>query len=175
MPVLGVHKEIKVQRPIASDELNIFYNSVGEAVWQIQYLEHAIVSFVVIKRHKRKPSSVKEAYERLETERKGTLGSLYGRAKDEGIIPDNLKPRFDKLISERNWLIHDSRTMNSEDLYNDEKTCSIINRIESITNESKSLTREILQLLETFMSSEEFDLGEAYRMAKSKLRDLKGA
>ena len=102
MPMLGVHKEIKVQRPIASDELNIFYNSAGEAVWQIQYLEHAIVNFVVIKRHKRKPSSVKEAHERLETERKGTLGSLYGRAKDEGIIPDNLKPRFDKLISERN-------------------------------------------------------------------------
>ena len=54
MPMLGVHKEIKVQRPIASDELNIFYNSAGEAVWQIQYLEHAIVSFVVIKRHKKK-------------------------------------------------------------------------------------------------------------------------
>ncbi len=65
--------------------------------------------------------------------------------------------------------------MNSEDLYNDEKTCSIINRIESITNESKNLTREILGLLETFMSSEEFDLGEAYKMAESKLRDLKGA
>ena len=75
-----------MQRPIVSDELNIFYNSVGEAVWQIQYLEHAIVNFVVIKRHKRKPSSVKEAHERLETERKGTLGSLYGRAKDEPVL-----------------------------------------------------------------------------------------
>ncbi len=99
MPMLGVHKEIKVQRPIASDELNIFYNSAGEAVWQIQYLEHAIVSFVVIKRHKRKPSSVKEAYERLETERKGTLGSLYGRAKDEGIKKVSEKVRPYQLIA----------------------------------------------------------------------------
>ena len=83
MPMLGVHKEIKVQRPIASDELNIFYNSAGEAVWQIQYLEHAIVSFVVIKRHKRK----------------GTLGSLYGRAKDEGIKKVSEKVRPYQLIA----------------------------------------------------------------------------
>ena len=65
--------------------------------------------------------------------------------------------------------------MNSEDLYNDEKTCIIINRIESIANESKSLTREILQLLETFMFSEGLDLSEAYKMAESKLKVLKGA
>ncbi|MBL1275152.1 MAG: hypothetical protein COB30_003615 [Ectothiorhodospiraceae bacterium] len=163
-----------MQRPINQDELSVFYNAVGEAVWQIQYLEHALVNFVVIKRHKRKPTTEKKAYERLEKERKGTLGSIYGRAKDEGIIPKALESRFDNFIEERNWLIHDSRTSNSEDLYNVTKTEIIINRIHSIIEESIELTRVVLQLLKEFMTSEGFDLEEAYKRADGYIRGLEG-
>ncbi|MCF6261637.1 MAG: hypothetical protein L3J98_15990 [Gammaproteobacteria bacterium] len=66
-----------MQREIDQFELSQFYKKVGEAVWQLQYLEHALVNFVVIKRHKRKPTNEEKAYERLEKEKKGTLGSIY--------------------------------------------------------------------------------------------------
>ncbi len=164
-----------MQRPIDHDELSIFYKAVGEAVWQTQYLEHALVSFVVIKHHKRKPTSEEQAYARLEKERKGTLGSIYGRAKVEGIIPENLEDRFDGFISERNWLIHDSNALNSEDLYDEKKTVSIINRIQAVTDESIELTRIVLSLLEEFMKSEGFDLTEAYERADNYIRNLEGA
>jgi len=163
-----------VQRPINHDELTVFYNAVGEAVWQIQYLENTLVTFVVIKRHKRKPTTEEKSYERLEKERKGTLGSIYGRAKDEGIISKSLKPRFDKFIGERNWLIHDSRTLNSEDLYNDTKTEIIINRIHSITEESMELTRTVGQLIKQFMISEGFSLEEINKRADSYIKGLEG-
>ncbi|MDH5632141.1 MAG: hypothetical protein OEZ10_04020 [Gammaproteobacteria bacterium] len=163
-----------MQRQINSVELNEFYNAIGGAVWHLQYLEHALVNFVVMKRHKRNPSDIDAAYERLEKERKGTLGSLYGRAKDEGIIPKELEQRFDKLIDERNWLIHHSRTKNSEDLYNDELRINVISRIDSIIVESMELTNNLLKLLYQFMQSEGVDIAEAERNAEKKLSELKG-
>ena len=164
-----------MQGPIDHDGLSLFYEAVGEAIWQTQYLEKALVNFVVIKRHKRKPVSEEQAYARLEKERKGTLGSIYGRAKDEGIIPENLEDRFDSFISERNWLIHNSNALNSEDLYNEKTTISIINRIHAITDESIELTRTLLSLLKEFMTSEGFDLTEAYERADNYIRNLEGA
>ncbi|MDX8400611.1 MAG: hypothetical protein R8K20_10250 [Gallionellaceae bacterium] len=143
-------------------------------MWQVQYLEHALVSFVVMKRHKRNPSTEEEAYARLAKERKGTLGSIYGRAKEEGIIPDSLKPRFNKLIDERNWLIHDSRTANSEDLYDDGKTLSIISRIHNVTDESVELTKLVMKLLDSFILSENIDLNEVYKRADEYIRRLEG-
>jgi hypothetical protein len=156
-----------LQRQINAEELNEFYNAIGGAVWHIQYLEQALVSFVLMKRHKRKPTTIDQAYERLEKERKGTLGSLYGRAKDEGIIPEELKPRFDNFIDERNWLIHDSRTHNSDDLYNDQLRFEIISRIDAIIEESMRLTGFIFELMDIFIKSEDIDVREVEVRAKN--------
>ncbi len=164
------------QRAIKSNELTIFYNAVGEAVWQIQYLEHAIVNLIIIKSEKAKrPSSTEEADELLDKERKGTLGLLYKKAKQAEIIPDQLLPRFDKFLTERNWLIHNSRLDNSEDLYNSEKTVQIIDRIKSIGKESLALTGEIVCLLEHFMISQGYNIDDIYKMAYDKLNNLQGA
>ncbi|MCF6261695.1 MAG: hypothetical protein L3J98_16285 [Gammaproteobacteria bacterium] len=99
---------------------------------------------------------------------------IYGRAKDEGIIPESLESRFDNIINERNWLIHDSQNSNSEDLYNEEQTISMINRINFITDESIELTREVLNILEEFMLSEGVDLSAAYKQADDYINSLKG-
>ena len=163
-----------MQRQINAEELNDFYSAIGKAVWQLQYLEHGLVTFVVMKRHKRKPTSIEQANERLENERKGTLGTLYGRAKDEKIIPEELRQRFDILIDERNWLIHQSRTNNSDDLYNDDLRTKVISRIKNIQKEAINLSRKIFEELEMFMVSEDVDLDRAYRLAEKKLNKLKG-
>ena len=133
-----------------------------------------LVTFVVAKRHKRNPTTEHIAYERLERERKGTLGSIYGRAKDEGIIPENMKVRFETFLNERNWLIHKSRTESSTHLYNDILRNKMLNRIKTICNESMKLKRLLFEEFQSFLISEGIDLDKAYKLADENLRKLKG-
>lgn len=163
-----------MQRQINEEELKIFYCEIGAAVWHIQYIEDVLVTFVVAKRHKRNPTTEHIAYERLERERKGTLGSIYGRAKDEGIIPKNMEARFEKFLNERNWLMHKSRTESSTHLYNDILRNKMLNRIKTICNESMKLKRLLFEEFQSFLISEGIDLDKAYKLVDENLRKLKG-
>lgn len=163
-----------MQRQINEEELKEFYHDIGAAVWHIQYLEDVLVTFVVSKRHKRKPTTEDIAYERLERERKGTLGSIYGRAKDEGIIPENMKVRFATFLNERNWLIHKSRTESSTHLYNDILRNKMLDRIKSICDESIELKKILFEEFQSFLICEGCNIEKAYKLADAKIRNLKG-
>ena len=162
-----------MQRQINEEELDSFYRAIGAAVWHIQYFEDALVSFVVMKRHKRNPTPEREAYDRLERERKGTLGSIYGRAKDEGIIPKDMEVRFENFLYERNWLIHRSKAESSSDLYNDDLRMRMINRIISIQDESLKLKQFIFESMEAFVCVHGVDMASVYRVANEAIRKLR--
>lgn len=163
-----------MQRQINEEELKILYCEIGVAVWHIQYVEDVLVTFVVAKKHKRSPTTKHIAYERLERERKGTLGSIYSRAKDEGIIPKNIEARFENFLSERNWLIHKSRTESSTHLYDDILRNKMINRIKTICDESIKLKKLLFEEFQSFLISESIDIDKAYKLADENLRKLKG-
>jgi len=163
------------QRPISEYELQIFYNTIGEAVWHIQHLENALVhSLIIINTIKRNIDSIEESDEMLEKERKGTFGSIYNKVRKEEIIPERLYSRFDKLIKERNWLIHNSRTEIRKDLYNTLATLKIIDRISSISNEAHYLTGLIVQLMENKMRSKGHNMNDIWKAAENDLRTLRG-
>lgn len=162
-----------MQRQINEEELDSFYRAIGAAVWHIQYFEDALVSFVVMKRHKRNPTPEREAYDRLERERGGTLGSIYGRAKDEGIIPKEMEARFERFLAERNWLIHRSKAKSSSDLYNDDLRTRMINRIISIQDESLKLKQFIFESMEAFVRAHGVDIASVHSIANETIRKLK--
>ena len=163
-----------MQRQINEDELAIFYHAIGAAVWHIQYLEDALVTYVVLKRHKRKPTTESDAYDRLEQERKGPLGAIYGRAKEEGIVPKEMEKRFSTFLNERNWLIHRSKTESSADLYNDDLRTKMINRIIAVQDESVNLKQFIFESMQAFVHAQGVDMASVYMVANETIRKLKG-
>ena len=163
-----------MQRQINEEELKVFYNLIGEAVWLIQYLEDVMVTFVVAKMHKRQPATAAEAFSRLEKERKGTLGTIYKKAKSEGAIPPAYETRFDKLLEERNWLIHRSKGESSSDLYNDAFRMRMIQRISRIQEESVQLRQVLFNEFRSFLLAEGCDTDLAFRMGDERIRKLKG-
>lgn len=162
-----------MQRQINEEELDSFYRAIGAAIWHIQYFEDALVSFVVLKRHKRNPTAERKAYDRLERERRGTLGSIYGRAKDEGIIPKEMEARFETFLNERNWLIHRSKAESSSDLYNDNLRTRMINRIIFIQEESLKLKQFIFEKMEAFVRAHGVEMASVYSGANETIRKLR--
>jgi hypothetical protein len=165
-----------MQRQINQDELDVFYHGIGAAVWMIQYLEDVLVTLVAMKRHDRDPNGPSEAYDRLERERKGTLGSIYGRAKDEGIIPKEMEARFETLLEERNWLIHRSKKESSADLYNDDLRMRMImiSRIIAVGEEAQDLRDIIYERMAAFVRARGVDVASVYEVADETMRRLRG-
>jgi hypothetical protein len=163
-----------MQRQINQDELDAFYHATGAAVWMIQYLEDVLVTLVAMKRHERDPTGPREAYDRLERERKGTLGSIYGRAKDEAIIPKEMEARFETFLEERNWLIHRSKKESSADLYNDDLRVRMIHRIIAVGEEAQDLRNMIYERMEAFVCVRGVDVASVYEVADETIRRLWG-
>jgi hypothetical protein len=162
-----------MKRHINAHELDIFYNHIGAAVWHIQYLEDALIHYLVIKNLRLNPAiAEEEVCERLAKMRKCVLGKVYKQARDLGIIPRDLEPRFEKFVDERNWLIHRSRHECSTHLYDDVRRIEMFNRISMIQDEAISIRKIIYSELSKFMSSEGFDPEQAVQMAHEELRKL---
>lgn len=163
-----------MQRQINEDELAVFYHEIGAAVWLIQYLEDVLVTFMSVKKFKRQPTTAAEALSRLEKERKGTLGSICKKAKAEGIITPSLEGRFDALLDERNWLIHNSRKESSTTLYNDELREKMFQRIRSIQEESDQLKKLLFEDYCAFLQAQGVDLCLGFKIGEENIRKLKG-
>ena len=163
-----------MQRQINQEELTVFYHEIGAAVWLIQYLEDILVKYLVAKRLKGQPITESDASLLLEKERKRTLGAKYKSAKIEGIIPTNLEGRFDKLLEERNWLIHESWYESGSNLYNDTMRERMIYRISQIQEETVQLQQLMFNEFISFFKTAGCDVDLAFRMGKEKIRKLKG-
>jgi hypothetical protein len=161
-----------MQRSITPEELDTFYHAIGSAVWHIQYLEDVLVGFITLKEHKF--TNEEEAYERLEQQRKGTLGWLCKKAKEVGIIPVDLVDRLDRLLAERNWLTHNSRQACSTHLYNDHLRDALIDRIIAIMKESIDLRNLLFNDFQRFVAHHGVDLEAADRVAENNMRKLLG-
>lgn len=161
-----------MKRQINAQELQALYGSMGEAVWHIQYLEHTLVHYLVIRDHKHNPATEAEVYDRLERKQKSLLGQLFQEARRLGIIPPSLQPRFEKLIGERNWLVHRSRHECGSHLYDDELRNEMIIRISMIVEEAVGIQKIIFAELGNYMSSQGFDVKQAEQMGREELRRL---
>lgn len=49
-----------MRRQINSDELHYLYTKLGQAVWHLQYVEDALVPFIIIKGVAKKINSIKK-------------------------------------------------------------------------------------------------------------------
>ena len=173
-----------MQRQINPAELDVFYHAIGAAVWHIQYLEDALVMFIAMKKLKAKKNeaqrrggekiSVDEARALLDRERRATLGAIYRKAKEAGIIPEEMEERFGAFLNERNWLIHRSKQENSADLYYDDLRVKVLDRISATQSESQELRDYFFRRMNEYYRDEGFDLAAAHRTADAALRKLRG-
>ncbi len=162
-----------MKRQINEHELDVFFRRIGAAVWYIQYLEDALVHYIVIIQLKDNlPIAEEEAHARLSEKRRCFLGNIYKQARELGIIPQDLEARFDRFVEERNWLIHRSRHECGSHLYDNALRSAMFVRISMIEEEAICIQKIIYHELSKFMVSEGYDLQMAEKIAREELRKL---
>ena len=131
-----------MRRQINAVELHDFYHEVGATIWHIQYLEDALVSFLVLKicnerRHAGQTVTMPDAEMLLAEKRKLTLGPLIDGCIKYKIIRSAEQARYAAFKLERHWLVHRSLMENGDDFYDDATRQAVFMRIAAMREEAK--------------------------------------
>ena len=79
-----------------------------------------------------------------------TLGATLNQISKMGLISNEIEGRFKKLLAERNWLVHRSRSDNRNVIYHDQSTRALIFRLEVIADEALSLLKYVGSEIKVF-------------------------
>jgi hypothetical protein len=112
-------------------------------LWQLQELEGVAAQyFVLVVQAKR---GMGQAAGDILTEK--ALGKTFGATIHEmtkaGLLDIDIETRFSDLLTERNWLVHKSRSQSRSAIYNDATAAKLMSRLDEIANESLVLLRKV--------------------------------
>jgi hypothetical protein len=164
-----------MRRQINEKELALLYMAIGRTVWNLQYFEDVLVSYVTMKLKLSRPISPEDAYMVFDKERRKPLGPTITTAVSGNLIPKKYEVRFRKFVDERNWLIHRSWHQNGEDLYVDEKRFEFIERVNRLHDESNELKMFLYHEMKQWLISKGVNMNEVNRIADEKIKKLRGS
>jgi hypothetical protein len=158
-------------------ELGDFYRRIGAALYHIQYLEDALVSFLTMKivhecRCAGQTVTTADAQTLLEKRRMLTLGSLVESCLSNKIVRPEHLGRIKAFKGERDWLVHRSLIENGDDLYVRATRDAVFSRITAIQEEAMSLKKVTVTDFERWAAAHGVDVKAAEDQAKEALRKL---
>lgn len=165
-----------MRRQINADELQYLYSRIGKAIWHLQYVESALVPFIIIKGIVKEPNSINKTVA-LDHERalnKLTLGQLIGKAQQLDVLEEQLQNRLEKFNIERKWLVHNSIRESGDHLYTGKGRDNVFTRIEEFIEEAIALQKSIGELMVEYCVSKGMSERQLEQIAVNQLQRLKG-
>ena len=152
-----------------ADRLAAVSQSVGFALWQLQELESVTAQYFVLLTQAKKGMGLSEGSALVEKALAKTFRATLHQIAKAGLVPPEIEKRFEKLLSERNWLVHHSRADSRSAIHHDSVLNALILRLEGIADEALALLRYIA--LETTSFGENHGVSAQYvdRMSKQML------
>lgn len=139
---------------------------VGFTLWQLQELEGVAATYFVLLAQS-KPAMGREAGEILVAKAKGkTFGATIRQLQAARLLSPELEQRFLKLVLERNWLVHSSRSDSRAAVHNDSTFGALLFRLDRIAEDALELLREVGDLVDGHvislgMSRQQIDIAAA--------------
>lgn len=116
---------------------------VGLTLWQLQELESMAATFFVLLASAKFGMGT-EAGETLIASAKGrTFGATITQLKASGLLSGELEARFRRLLYERNWLVHNSRSDSRAAVYSGSAFGVLLLRLDRIAEEALGLLRDL--------------------------------
>ena len=142
---------------------------IGFAVWQIQELEGVSAQYFVLLTQAKKGMGESAGNDLLKTPKKNTFGRTIQNIRKKGLLSLELERRFLNLLSERNWLVHKSRSESRDAVHSDTAMQRLISRIDSMADESLALLKEIGALSIAYVKEHGVNEEYVYKKAESLL------
>ncbi len=131
-----------------AERLNEITQRVGFALWQLQELEGLAATYFVLLAQAERGMG-QEAGEILVAKAQGkTFGATIRQLEVAGLLTAELEQRFRKLLSERNWLVHSSRSDSRAAVHKSSEFAALLFRLDGIGEEALALLREVGALAE---------------------------
>jgi len=131
-----------------ADRLAAITQRVGFALWQLQEMEGVAAQYFVLVAQATLGMGLAAGNALIEKAQSKTFGATIHKITKAGLLSSELELRFTNLLSERNWLVHKSRSISRNAIYSDTAMQKLILRLDAITNESNALLRELSALVE---------------------------
>lgn len=165
-----------MRRQISEDELAKMYHDIGACVWQIQYLEDVLHTFLTMKIELKEPGRVphKEAMALLAKHRRATLGTSIKTAEANSALRRELLDQLRSLKDERDWLVHRSMHQDGDNLYTDSGRGTVFTRLTALQNDSIHLKMEIMNEVEILCSERGLSSAQANVLAMRRIAALRG-
>lgn len=165
-----------MNRPYTTSDVDELYRLIGEAVWHLQHLENIVASFTAYKllqtkREKGVAITEGKVTKALQGQKGQTLGPLIGTAKTKDTIPTELVVRFERILEERNWLIHQCVSTEYLSLRNNAGKNHLFSRLRATSEEAIALQGEIHGRFEKWFTDLGYNLDLVYRHAEKQLKE----
>jgi hypothetical protein len=136
------------QKMEAAERLAVITQKLGFVLWQIQELEGVSAQCFVLLAQAQQGIGLAKGQTLVETAQRKTFGATIREMSKAGLLSADLESRFMRLLSERNWLVHKSRSSNRSAVHNDDSMRRLLSRLEMIDDEADGLLRELNTLAE---------------------------
>lgn len=165
-----------MRRQISEDELALLYHEIGACIWNMQYLEDVLHTFLTLKVELKKPGMVSatETMDLLAKHRRATLGTSLKTAETKSALPQELIDQLKSLKEERDWLVHRSMHQDGKNLYTDSGRHIFFTRLSVIQDEVSRLKAELLKECIDFCSGHGISSEEASSLAAKQIAILRG-
>ena len=165
-----------MRRQISADELATLYHEIGACIWQMQYLEDVLHTFLAMKIELKEPGKVpaKEAMALLAKHRRATLGTSIKTAEANNALSQELIDQLRALKEERDWLVHRSMHQDGETLYTDDGHNALFARLSGLQSEVTRLKSKIMNEVEIFFFGFGLSSAHANSLAARQIAALRG-
>lgn len=137
-----------IQKVQKADRLAKIAKRVGFTLWQLQILEGSTALYFVLVTQARKGMGDTDGSALVRTAQSKTFGQTVGELRKAGLLKPEMQQRFDSLLKERNWLVHNSRASNPSAVHSDLSMQKLLVRLNSLAEESDVLLKELGALAE---------------------------
>lgn len=131
------------QQQERAERLAIVTQNVGFALWQLQELEGVAAQYFVLLVQATRGMGLAEGNALLEKAQAKTFGATLHQIAKAGLISPEMEGRFEKMLAERNWLVHRSRAESRSAIHNAKLMVALVARLEAISDESLMLLKYI--------------------------------
>lgn len=134
-----------------AERLDLIAQKVGFALWQLQELEASAAQYLVLVTQAKPGMELAAAQALVEEAQSKVFGKTITRLLKTNQLSQPVELRFQALLVERNWLVHQSRHTSRDAVHGDASCTKLVVRLDALAEEARLLIREVLVHAEAFL------------------------
>jgi uncharacterized protein YutE (UPF0331/DUF86 family) len=140
-----------MDRLAKAERLAALLQKVGFAVWQLAEVEDLVANYVVLRLQATQGMGEEAARPLFETAGKKTFGQLLKKLRDAGVLDQELVGDLERLVDERNWVVHRAKRENRGVLDNPSGYAALQRRLDALADDALQMQKRLAGDVESYV------------------------